>query len=186
MENAKKFSSCGSNNENRINQAHGYAFGEGMDCSKAATYTKSAACHMNTNNNNASSSSGGMMTVNGCGGGCASSSSTVGVIGGGAGVDDPNLKLTHMSSSSSAFDIKVKRKRACQMKVLVVLLAMMSAACIACLVAFFYIRFQHENELHFNYTRNMVMERACKNIIKFLFGLVWQTWQILFFGYNIV
>lgn len=148
MENARKFG------ETKINQTHGYAFGEGMDCTKAATYTKSAAsmCHMN---------GGG-----GAGGSSSSSRNDVGVVGiGGSSSDDPNLKLTHMSSSSSAFDIKVKRKRACQMKVLVVMLALMSAACIACLVAFFYMRYQHENELHFNYTRNMVMERACNLFI---------------------
>lgn len=159
MENAKNTN----RGETKINQTHGYAFGEGMDCTKAATYTKSAVvCHMNAN---------GMGASNG-----ASTSSTTTVHSGvatgaartNADVDiDPNLKLTHMSSSTSAFDIKVKRKRACQMKVLVVLLAMMSAACIACILAFFYMRFQHENELHFNYTRNMVMERACKRINHF-------------------
>lgn len=151
MENAKKFcvvngtsGGSGSNgvgpSESKINQAHGFAFGEGNDFTKAATYTKSAASHI------------------GVGG------------GGGHPNDNPNLKLTsHISSSSSssstaaatAFDIKVKRKRACQMKMLVVLLAMMSAACIGCILAFFYMRYQHENELHFNYTQNMVIERAC-------------------------
>lgn len=157
MENAKKF--CVG--ETKINQAHGYAFGEGNDCTKAATYTKAAACHMTTSS-----------TANNNGGVGGGSSSTVHSVR--DHHDDPNMKLTHMSSSSSAFDIKVKRKRACQMKLLVVLLALMSAACIGCLVAFFYMRYQHENALHLNYTQNMVIERACKweNITFFLVSIL--------------
>ena len=145
MENAKKFCI----NETKINQAHGYAFGEGNDVTKAATYTKSSNM-------------------------CMASSSNPHVVHPQQlqQLEDEtaNLKLTSQmsASSSSAFDIKVKRKRACQMKLLVVLLALMSAACIACIAAFFYLRYQKESELHFNYTQNMVVERACNILTSFL------------------
>jgi hypothetical protein len=113
-------------NDSKINQTHGYTFGESNAESKAAFTTKAA---------------------------CTTSSSTH------VSDDDLNLKLT---ATSSSYDIKIKRRKACQMKGLVVLLGMLTAACIGCLVAYFYMKYKYENELHFNLTQNMVMERSCK------------------------
>jgi hypothetical protein len=61
----------------------------------------------------------------------------------------------------SSYDIKVRRRRTCQLKVLVVFLAILAAACIGCVIAYFFIKYNGEHEKYLKYTQNMVAERNC-------------------------
>lgn len=61
----------------------------------------------------------------------------------------------------SPYDIKVRRRRTCQLKALVVFLAMVAAACIGCIIAYFFVKYNGEHEKYLRYTQNMVAERNC-------------------------
>ena len=70
--------------------------------------------------------------------------------------DDPHLKLT-----TSPYEIKIRKRRACQLKALVVLVALFAAVCIGCIMAYFFIKYKNEHEQYLKYTQNMVAERTC-------------------------
>lgn len=72
--------------------------------------------------------------------------------------DDAKLKLT---GTSASYDIKIRQRRACHLKVLVILIAMLTAGFIGCIFTYYYMRYQIENQKYLSYTQNMVLERAC-------------------------
>ena len=45
----------------------------------------------------------------------------------------------------SPYDIKVRRRRVCQMKSFVILMAIFFAACMSCLISYYYIKFNGKN-----------------------------------------
>jgi hypothetical protein len=73
-------------------------------------------------------------------------------------IDDGNIKLT----KNSIYEIKVRRRRTCQLKALVITLAIFAAICIGCIMTFFFIKYAQEHDRYLKYTKNMVAERDCK------------------------
>lgn len=73
--------------------------------------------------------------------------------------DNAKLKLT---GSASSYEIKIRRRRACHIKALVILVALLTAGFIGCLFTYYFMRYQKENQKYLSYTQNMVLERACK------------------------
>jgi flagellar basal body-associated protein FliL len=116
----------GKNFDSKINQSHGFTFGEGNSNKK--NYTKSA----NTVSN--------MMTSQ---------------------EDDAHQKLT----APSTYEIKIRKRRACQLKALVILVALFAAVCIGCIMAYFFIKYNNEHERYVKYTQYMVAERNCKCLL---------------------
>lgn len=72
--------------------------------------------------------------------------------------DNAKFKLT---SSIPSNEIKIRQKRACHLKVLVILIAFLTAGFIGCLFTYYFMRYQMENQKYLSYTQNMVLERAC-------------------------
>lgn len=72
--------------------------------------------------------------------------------------DDAKLKLT---GTSASYDIKIRQRRACHLKLLVILVAMLTAGFIGCVFTYYFMRYQMENQKYLSYTQNMVLERAC-------------------------
>ena len=120
----------------KINQSHGFTFGEGNN--QNATYTKSA---------------------------CQTSNSSSTILS----EDDGKSKLTPTS-----YQVKIRRRRACQMKALIVILAIMAAACIGCIIGYFFIEYSKANQRHFELVKNMVSSRKCQFYLRefyFIFTL---------------
>ena len=63
------------------------------------------------------------------------------------------------STKFSAYDMKLRRRKSCQLKALVVFLAMLAAACIGVIIAYFFVKYSNEHEKYLRYTQNMVAER---------------------------
>jgi len=122
ISNAKKYESS------KINQSHGFTFGEGN--TQNATYTKSA---------------------------CQTSNSSSTILS----EDDGNVKLTPPS-----YQVKIRRRRACQMKALIVILAILAAACIGCIIGYFFIEYSKANQRHMELVKNMVSSRKCNFYLK--------------------
>lgn len=78
--------------------------------------------------------------------------------------DDAHHKLT----APSSYEIKIRKRRTCQMKALVIMIALLAAVCIGGIMAYFFIKYNTENEKYLKYTQNMVAER---NSIIFFFKL---------------
>ncbi len=82
--------------------------------------------------------------------------------------EDDHLKLT----PSSTYEIKIRKRRACQLKALVVLVALFAAVCIGCIMAYFFIKYNNEHEKYLKYTQGMVADRNSKfysNSLDFFF-----------------
>ena len=70
--------------------------------------------------------------------------------------DDGHVKLTPPS-----YQVKIRRRRACQMKALIVILAILAAACIGCIIGYFFIEYSKANQRHMELVKNMVSSRKC-------------------------
>ena len=82
--------------------------------------------------------------------------------------DEAKLKLTSsMTTSTAAADMRRRRSRACQLKTMIVMLALLAAAFIGCLIAYFFMRYNSEHMRYLKYTKNMVAERNCKSSTPF-------------------
>jgi hypothetical protein len=148
--------------ETAINQAHGFILGGEPN---PIQYTQSACVNPINNNNNInnnSNSSSSSSTRSSGNNNHASSSNSIISDDGDFSSSHPNSKIA-FAANTLPYEIKMRaRKRACQMKALVVLLAMLFATCIGGVLAYYYMRFNYVNERHLNLTQNMVHERACK------------------------
>jgi hypothetical protein len=83
-------------------------------------------------------------------------------IGSSAISDDDLSGNPKLASHMSSYDIKIRRRRACQLKAIIILLAMLAAGIIGCLVGYFFIRYNEQNMRHLQYSQNMVAERNCE------------------------
>jgi hypothetical protein len=84
-------------------------------------------------------------------------------IGGSSAISEDDLTSNpKLVSHLSSYDIKIRRRRACQLKAIIILLAMLAAGFIGCLVGYFFIRYNEQNIRHLQYSQNMVAERNCK------------------------
>ena len=121
ISNGKKYDSA------KINQSHGFTFGDGNNTAHNPTYTKSAC-----QTSNSSSTILSEEDTNG------------------------NAKLTPTS-----YQVKIRRRRACQMKALIIFLAILAAACIGLVVGYFFIEYGKANQRHMELVKNMVSSRKC-------------------------
>ncbi len=56
----------------------------------------------------------------------------------------------------------MRQRRTCYLKTLVVLLAMLAAACIGLIIAYFFVKYNNEHMRYLEFTKNMVAERDCR------------------------
>ncbi len=85
-------------------------------------------------------------------------------IGSSAISEDELTGNPKLVSNLSSYDIKIRRRRACQLKAVIILLALLAAGFIGCLVGYFFIRYNEQNMRHLQYSQNMVAERNCEFI----------------------
>jgi hypothetical protein len=94
---------------------------------------------------------------------CANTASSMAISDEDLNANMPNCTHSKLTTTNlSLYDIKIRRRRACQMKALIVLLALLAAGCIGCILGYFFIRYNNENLRHLKYTQNMVAERNSK------------------------